>query len=75
MMTEFTPERIDEARQIIKSDWLQKNSSKISDIATKAIDEIQKLQSRIAELEDELMFYQMECPDLVGRYQPPKDGE
>jgi len=37
--------------------------------------EIVRLQSRVQELEDELMFYQMECPDLVGRYQPPKDGE
>jgi len=33
------------------------------------------LRNRIAELEAELMFYQMECPDLVGRYQPQKDGE
>ena len=33
------------------------------------------MEKRIAELEDELMFYQMECPDLVGRYKPPKDGE
>ena len=39
-----------------------------------ALDEITRLQSRVQELEDELMFYQMECPDLVGRYQPPKDG-
>ena len=36
---------------------------------------IEELEQRIAELRDELMFYQMECPDLVGRYQPQKDGE
>ena len=35
--------------------------------------EIVHLQSRVQELEAELMFYQMECPDLVGRYQPPKE--
>ena len=37
--------------------------------------QIAQLKLRIAQLEAELMFYQMECPDLVGRYQPIKDGE
>jgi len=36
---------------------------------------IQRRDERIAELKNELMFYQMECPDLVGRYQPSEDGE
>ena len=68
-MTEFTPEWIAKVR--LSSHLIEPPAA---EVIGELLDEITRLQSRVQELEDELMFYQMECPDLVGRYQPPKDG-
>jgi len=72
MKPEFTPEWIETLKERYSD--VEGNTKVISRLF-EALDEISRLQSRVQELEDELMFYQMECPDLVGRYQPPKDGE
>jgi len=69
-MNEFTSEWIAKVR--LSSHLIEPPAA---EVIGELLDEITRLQSRVQELEDELMFYQMECPDLVGRYQPPKDGE
>jgi len=69
-MNEFTSEWIAKVR--LSSHLIEPPAA---EVIGELLDEITRLQSRVQELEDELMFYQMECPDLVGRYQQPKDGE
>ena len=69
-MNEFTSEWIAKVR--LSSHLIEPPAA---EVIGELLDEITRLQSRVQELEDELMFYQMECPDLVGRYQLPKDGD
>ena len=49
-MTEFTPEWIAKAREVVGNDA----ASPSGDIAFKALDEIERLKARIEELEEEL---------------------
>jgi len=47
----------------------------VADQRDKALEDCLRLTRCIAELEDELMHFQMNCPDVVGTYEPSESDE
>jgi len=65
------PKAIDEILRL--QSRVQELEESLHDQIKEDADRIAYRDKRIVELEAELMFYQMECPDLIGRYQPQKE--
>jgi len=77
MKLKFTPKFIKEKQKEISEKYWESDNGFSDDewMISWCFDEIAERDKRIKELRDELMYYQMECPSLVGTYQSPEEKE